>query len=318
MSISYKSIPESTYPILNKYILLSKKGAMRTSTIDKDKATVCINNLYTSYGEEKPKKIVFCKSPMDVIKRVKALFKKNNEKFDRDEEICNFVLGNMDTPWVAFWSFVVAERDVINKAILEANVKLEGKDKLEEIEDFSRDVKITSVLEASKELHWYLLYDGVALVSDFPEWFSLDDQDRLHSDEKPAFGYRDGSKQYSSHNVVMPKWVFEQPEKLTMKKIAKEKNAEVRRVMMNRYGREKLLSEAKLIHQDEWGNLYHIEQIKDVDGNHYAYVDVPNATPEKDGSIKRYFLRVNPVFKTAREAVASLSPIENFSPVVEA
>jgi len=41
-----------------------------------------------------------------------------------------------------------------------------------------------------------------------------------------------------------------------------------------------------------------------IDGEHYAAVEVVIATAEPDGSYRRYFLRVPPATRTAREAFA--------------
>ena len=41
-----------------------------------------------------------------------------------------------------------------------------------------------------------------------------------------------------------------------------------------------------------------------LDGERAQVVEVVNATPEPDGSYRRYFLRVPPQVRTAREAVA--------------
>jgi hypothetical protein len=328
--MDFSDLPEGTHGKLNEYIKKAKTNALRTKEINKEKAEECIVNLCKSYGFTPPEKIVFCKSPVDVLKKAKKEFNKEGSKWEEKEEITHFVLGNMDTPWMSFWDFVVNNKDFINEEVIKENKKRtqeneknKGKEGYEEKKlfnkcaDYTKDEKVICALEAGRECHWYLLYDKVGFVSDFPKWFSLDLQDRLHNESQPSFGYSDGNRHYSVRGVEMPKWVFEEPEKLTVEKIASEKNAEVRRVMVDKYGREKLLKDAKLIHKDEWGNLYHIEKIVDIEGNPYAFVDVPNATKEPDGSIKRYLLRVNPVLSTAREAVASLAPIENFNPVVE-
>ena len=58
---------------------------------------------------------------------------------------------------------------------------------------------------------------------------------------------------------------------------------------------------AEKIHEDECGILYKKTLFNDEP---IVMVKVLNSTPEPDGSIKSYFLRVPPTIKTAREAVA--------------
>jgi hypothetical protein len=59
---------------------------------------------------------------------------------------------------------------------------------------------------------------------------------------------------------------------------------------------------AKLVHKDEYGELYRIEM---GDDEALQMVKVMNSTPEPDGSVKPYWLRVNPNVRTAHGAVAS-------------
>jgi hypothetical protein len=56
-----------------------------------------------------------------------------------------------------------------------------------------------------------------------------------------------------------------------------------------------------MVSEDEFGRLYRKPLNDDED---IVMVRVNNSTPEPDGSIKEYFLRVPPDTKTAHEAVA--------------
>jgi hypothetical protein len=82
-----------------------------------------------------------------------------------------------------------------------------------------------------------------------------------------------------------------------------EENAEVRRIMIERYGQARYLvdSEAKVIHSDDFGTLYRTEIAHDEP---LVMVKVVNSTPESDGSFKDYFLRVPPEMERAKQAVA--------------
>ena len=82
-----------------------------------------------------------------------------------------------------------------------------------------------------------------------------------------------------------------------------ERNIEVRRVMMERYGQSRFIidSGAVKVDSDDYGVLYR----KDIpDDEPLVMVKVVNSTPELDGSFKDYFLRVPPTILTPREAVA--------------
>jgi hypothetical protein len=131
----------------------------------------------------------------------------------------------------------------------------------------------------------------------------VDEQGRLHSLTGPAVSYTDGWTIHAVHGVVVPPDVIEHPETITTKQIGSERNAEVRRVMLDRFGTARYLSEigAECVHRDKTGELYRAE----IDGDEdLVMVKVKNSTPELDGSVKDYWLRVPPSTKTARSGVA--------------
>jgi hypothetical protein len=87
--------------------------------------------------------------------------------------------------------------------------------------------------------------------------------------------------------------IIEEPGRITIEAIRAEVNAEVRRVMIERYGLSRYLLDSKAIKlcEDEFGELYKA----DLEGDEpLVMVKVMNSTPETDGSFKPYFLRVHP------------------------
>jgi hypothetical protein len=130
-----------------------------------------------------------------------------------------------------------------------------------------------------------------------------DERGRLHSGSGAALSYPDGWSIWAWHGVRVSQKVIEHPEALSVTEIESEKNAEVRRVMIERFGQAKYLlsSGAKAVHQDDFGTLYR----KQIEGDEpLVMVKVVNATPEPTGEFKDYFLRVPPDVQTARHAVA--------------
>jgi len=183
----------------------------------------------------------------------------------------------------------------------------------------------------------------------------LDERQRLHSATGAAVEWRtpDGERYHFWHGVRVPGHVIEQPSKITAHEIEAEKNAEIRRVMVERYGQARYLkdSAAELVHQDDCGVLYR----KDLPGDEpLVMVRVLNSTPEPEGTLseaearevfgdkvvdanlnamrrigfiargkrprfKEYMLRVPPTVKTARAAVAwtyGMKP-EQYRPVFQ-
>src|SRR6478752_1932050 len=98
-------------------------------------------------------------------------------------------------------------------------------------------------------------------------------------------------------------------EAITIDAIDGDSNAERRRVLVERFGFDRLVREGhgSVRHEDETGRLGE-RPMGRIDWRQrdepLVAVEVLNSTPESDGSRKTYFLRVPPQTQTAREAVA--------------
>lgn len=135
---------------------------------------------------------------------------------------------------------------------------------------------------------------------------------RVHCETGPAVIWPDADAvhEYYLEGCRVPKDAIEWPHKLPDLAISHE-NAEVRRVLANLYGHERLMKECgKAVQEDEFGRLWAINSRPAPDGgllvigNGLRMVEVINSTPEPDGTLRRYMLRVPPTMKTAKEAVA--------------
>lgn len=196
----------------------------------------------------------------------------------------------------------------------------------------------------AKEGGFRWMGDDFCMVSDFPaQRIGMDASNRLHNADGPSYVFRDGWRGYHIHGVAVPALVVEEPQKITVSMIESERNAEVRRVLTEKYGAGRYLvdSGAKVVSHDKFGILYRKEQ---PDDEPLVMVRVLNSTPEPDGTMtrdeaiatfgpaahlaakatqdtrwKEYFLRVDPDLRpmradgwrgdpqepTARNAVAS-------------
>lgn len=127
--------------------------------------------------------------------------------------------------------------------------------------------------------------------------------EQLHCETGPAVHWAAGASYYFLRGVRVPERVVMQPETLRAAEILQEANLEVRRVMLWRFGEARYLEEigARPLAVDEYGELFRAE----IPGDEpLAMVRVANATPEPDGSLKSYWLRVPPFVTTPHEAVA--------------
>ncbi len=115
----------------------------------------------------------------------------------------------------------------------------------------------------------------------------MDDRQRLHNATGPAMMWQgDGARFWFWRGVAVPQKVIDAPHTITLDEISNEKNAEVRRVMIERYGQEKYLLDAgaAAVQQDGYGILYRKEL---PDDEPLVMVHVLNSTPEPDGTMTR-------------------------------
>jgi hypothetical protein len=153
------------------------------------------------------------------------------------------------------------------------------------------------------EVIFIIPYKGIAFVSEKPSVIHWSD-DLLHNDAGAAVRYEDGYSLYSFNGVGVTEKIIMTPEKITVEEIEAEKNLEVQRIMIERFGVDKYLIEtgAELIDSDmrgiEGGGARCL--VQDKKNNKWLIAT--------DGSTERvYHMLVAENVKTCREAHESLS-----------
>ena len=179
---------------------------------------------------------------------------------------------------------------------------------LRPMHNVEQQTKLNWWLDLSKSVGWWEPYEGVVFACERPLKQSVDERGRLHCDNGPAIVCRDGWMVYAIHNVRVPEYIVERPHEITAEKIKAERNAEVRRVMVQRFGFDRYVTEigAKLVSTDSIGKLWRVE-----DEAPFHLAEVINSTPEPDGTVKTYFLPMpdqndltGKPLKNCREAIA--------------
>ncbi|WP_440104129.1 DUF6745 domain-containing protein [Streptosporangium sp. H16] len=167
------------------------------------------------------------------------------------------------------------------------------------------DMMLDLCVTATRSCGFWTPYPQLCVVSDRPTRFEFDlprpHQPRPHNATGPALVWRDGWSIHAWRGVGVSKALIDG--ELTITDWLRERNAEVRRAILERMGYEWLLDNgtARKIATDDYGTLWWILDPYSLIG--IVVVDVVNATPEPDGSFKRYILRVPPDQTVPRDAI---------------
>jgi hypothetical protein len=164
---------------------------------------------------------------------------------------------------------------------------------------------LAGLATVAEEAGWWWPYEDLAIVSGRPHEIHRDEIGRLHRGDGPALAYEGGFELHAWRGMPLPAGFIESLSTgpLARDRIAKERNAELRRVMLECYGFDRYLADtsAKPLGRDEAGVLWRIDLPRDEP---VVMVEVVNATPEPDGTHRTYWLRVPPHTRSAREGVA--------------
>jgi hypothetical protein len=176
-----------------------------------------------------------------------------------------------------------------------------------QLDDSPSAPALDAVAEVARAAGWWWPYENVVLVAERPTELHRDESARLHNGEGAALAFPDGFALHAWRGMPVPAdfvtALGPAGSALSAQRIRNEDNAELRRVMLEIYGYDRYLTEvgARPLHRDETGVLWRI----DLPGDEpVVMVEVLNSTPEPDGSVRTYWLRVPPTTRTARAGVA--------------
>ena len=218
--------------------------------------------------------------------------------------------GQHDAAWLPLFEPFWHADDASNSTVAEAEAEADGADaatRLGEADAPRPKLSDAPILEAlaavAEQVHWWWPFENVAILCERPTEFHLDERGRLHNGDGPAVVYQDGFVLRRWRGVAIPAEFAQTLATLTADTIRSERNAELRRIMLEHYGNERYLvdSGAQPVQQDEAGKLWLIMLPGDEP---LTMVEVVNATAEPDGTFRTYWLRVPPGTRTAKSAVA--------------
>jgi len=139
----------------------------------------------------------------------------------------------------------------------------------------------------------------VCLIGDRPRKLSFNSQNQLHSEGSPAIEYSDGFSIYAYRGVLLPeKYGKIHPTKWQSESLLSETNAELKRVLIQGIGYDKICQDLQAVVINTWRE-YELLKI-DLDIDSEAVYLLKMTCPSTD---KIHALRVPPHFNSARDAI---------------
>ena len=179
--------------------------------------------------------------------------------------------------------------------------------------------KLRGLWGLQKYAGWWLAREGIAYIAERPLFIHRTADGRLNSETGAAIAYPDGWGVFAINGVRLPRRVIEDIYSYTPEEILSTKNAEVRRIMMSRYGTGLLMQRGggSAIDKSEFGTLWRMEVPGEQEPRHVA--EVLNCSPEPDGTWKTYWLPVPPTCMTTRDAIAwtGFRTADDYAPMIE-
>ncbi|WP_287325493.1 DUF6745 domain-containing protein [Okeania sp. SIO1F9] len=147
---------------------------------------------------------------------------------------------------------------------------------------------------------WIYPLRHLCIICDRPRKLFLDDEYRPHAEGTPAIEFADGYSLYANHGVRLPEeYGIFSPQKWEAKWLLSTKNAELRRVLIQEIGYEKICQDLQTLEIDTWQEytLLRIDDDADIEPILILKMICPST-----GNI--HTLRVPPDINSAKEAIS--------------
>ena len=159
-----------------------------------------------------------------------------------------------------------------------------------------------------KNCPWFFPFQGICFICDRPIKLSFNQENRLHGDGEPAIEYADGYKVYANSGVLLPEKYGTIPtSEWKSEWLLSERNAELRRVLVQGVGYNRICEELGAVELDSWKE-YSLLEIKN-----YIEVDEWGSEDDKEpmhllkmicpSTEHIHFLRVPPNIDSAKESI---------------
>lgn len=150
---------------------------------------------------------------------------------------------------------------------------------------------------------WWYPHREFVIACEPPIALNRDEQGRLHCETGPSIAWGDGWALWHWHGQVISQRVIEHPETITVADIDAETNAEIRRVMIERYGTARYVvdSDAKEVDvwTDEAGQPVRLMRREVRNDEAIVMLHMINSTVDPEGTRREYWRRVPPTMTSA-------------------
>jgi hypothetical protein len=157
--------------------------------------------------------------------------------------------------------------------------------------------RVDALAEVMAQTGWFIARRGVVILGSRPSQLHCDARGDLHSATGMALAYPGGSGVWSWHGRRVPEWVITSPD---VKRIARERNVEIRRCAIESLGWDRFVREARLQPAGEdapdpgnpGGRLRLYDVPERLWGSRARLLTCLNGTAERDGTRRSYGLTV--------------------------
>jgi internalin A len=169
--------------------------------------------------------------------------------------------------------------------------------------NFDSSKKTQKMLSCQKQISencgFILSFENICAICDRPRHWRFDSQNRLHGEGVPAIEFSDGWKFYLHHGVRLPEAYGKvHPNQWQPQWLLEEKNAGLRRILIEGIGYDRICQELETKEIDSWRE-YVLLRIDDADLEPICLLKM---TCPSTGFI--HALRVPPDMKSARKAIS--------------
>jgi internalin A len=149
-----------------------------------------------------------------------------------------------------------------------------------------------------EECGWIFPFENICLVCDRPLHLRFDSANELHAEGEPAIAFADGYSLYFHHGVKLPEKYGKVHSDLWQAQwLLSEENAELRRLLIQRIGYDRICCELQAVELDSWQE-YTLLKIDNAD---VEPIYLLKMTCPSTGHI--HALRVPPDMRSAKEAI---------------